>query len=100
LASGPKHGYALSQDIAQFAGVELGPGTLYGAITRLEERGLIEPVTSDERRKPYRITTEGRLALAGVINDMRALAEEGAMRLGLRALMKASPSLLVWEGQS
>jgi DNA-binding PadR family transcriptional regulator len=100
LASGPKHGYALSQDIAQFAGVELGPGTLYGAITRLEERGLIEPITSDERRKPYRITTKGRQALAGVINDMRALAEEGALRLGLRALMTATPPSWAWKGQS
>ena len=35
LASGPKHGYALLQDIQSFAGVTLGPGTLYGAIARL-----------------------------------------------------------------
>ena len=61
LAGGPKHGYALTKDIEQFAGVTLGPGTLYGAITRLEERGLIEPeaVGSDERRRPYRITGTG-----------------------------------------
>ncbi len=37
LASGAKHGYALARDIEQFAGVTLGPGTLYGAITALEE---------------------------------------------------------------
>jgi DNA-binding PadR family transcriptional regulator len=41
LASGPKHGYALLLDIEEFAGVRLGPGTLYGAISRLEQRGLI-----------------------------------------------------------
>jgi len=43
LAEGPKHGYAMKQDIAQFAGVELGPGTLYSAITRLGDHDWIEP---------------------------------------------------------
>ena len=85
LAAGPKHGYALTKDIEQFAGVTLGPGTLYGAITRLEERGLIEPeaVGSDERRRPYRITGAGRVALEEAVRDMRRLADEGALRLGV-----------------
>jgi DNA-binding PadR family transcriptional regulator len=40
LADGPKHGYALIQDIKGLAGVELGPGTLYGALDRLERLRL------------------------------------------------------------
>lgn len=36
LADGPKHGYAMTQDIETVSGQRLGPGTLYGAITRLE----------------------------------------------------------------
>ena len=87
LAAGAKHGYALAQDIEEFAGVALGPGTLYGAITRLEERGLIEATAGDERRRPYRITAAGRAALAGAVRDMRTLADVGARRLGLRALL-------------
>ena len=59
LASGPKHGYALSKDVEEFAGVTLGPGTLYGAITRLEEMGLIEPLAEVDRRRPYQITSDG-----------------------------------------
>src|ERR1700753_1791580 len=59
LASGDKHGYALLQDIERFAGVTLGPGTLYGAIARLEQRGLIEPVEEPGRRRPYRLAAEG-----------------------------------------
>jgi DNA-binding PadR family transcriptional regulator len=47
-------------DIQQFAGVELGPGTLYGAITRLVESGWIRPLESNDRRRPYRITPSGR----------------------------------------
>jgi DNA-binding PadR family transcriptional regulator len=51
-------------DIARFAGVRLGPGTLYGALARLEARGLIEPLDSDDRRRPYRLTPAGAAALA------------------------------------
>ena len=85
LAAGPKHGYALTKDIEEFAGVSLGPGTLYGAIARLEERGFIapEPVGTDARRRPYRITGEGRLALESAVREMRSLADVGANRLGI-----------------
>ncbi|HXQ60773.1 MAG TPA: PadR family transcriptional regulator [Acidimicrobiales bacterium] len=83
LAGGEKHGYALARDIEAFAGVTLGPGTLYGAITRLEERGLIEATAGDDRRRPYRISAAGRAALQAAVTDMRVIADEGATRLGL-----------------
>jgi DNA-binding PadR family transcriptional regulator len=83
LAAGPKHGHALAKDIEDFAGVTLGPGALYGAITRLEERGLISPITTDDRRRPYRITAAGSAALAEAVDDMRRIADIGASRLGL-----------------
>lgn len=63
LADGDKHGYAIMEDIQAFTGIRLGPGTLYGAICRLEERGWIRPVKSESRRQPYRITAEGSLHL-------------------------------------
>jgi DNA-binding MarR family transcriptional regulator len=59
LAAGQKHGYAMMEDIERFGGVRLGAGTLYGAITRLEEKGWIRRVESEARRKPYRITAGG-----------------------------------------
>jgi DNA-binding PadR family transcriptional regulator len=83
LASGAKHGHALSKDIESFAGVRMGPGTLYGAITRLEERGLIEPLGASDRRRPYRITAAGTAALARQVVEMRRVADVGAARLGL-----------------
>jgi DNA-binding PadR family transcriptional regulator len=83
LAAGPKHGHALSKDIESFAGVRLGPGALYGAITRLEERGLIEPLASDDRRRPYRITAAGTQVLGEAVADMRRIADVGATRLRL-----------------
>ncbi len=81
LADGPKHGHVLAKDVATFAGVNLSPGALYGAITRLEERGLIEPLESDDRRRPYQITGAGTVALAHAIADMRKIAAVGASRL-------------------
>ena len=75
LAEGDKHGYAMMEDIAAFAGVRLGPGTLYGAITRLDELGWIRGVDSEDRRKPYTLTAIGRRALeeqtAGLDNVVR-----------------------------
>lgn len=81
LAQGPKHGYALSKDIEEFAGVVLSPGTLYGAITRLEEGRLIEPEAEVDRRRPYRITAAGSTALAEVLADMTHLSTVGTQRL-------------------
>jgi DNA-binding PadR family transcriptional regulator len=83
LADGPKHGHALAKDIEKFAGVRLGPGALYGAITRLVERGLIEPLGSDDRRRPYKITPPGSAALATALADLRRVTSTGLARLGL-----------------
>jgi DNA-binding PadR family transcriptional regulator len=81
LSSGPKHGHALLLDIESFAGVRLGPGTLYGAITRLEQRGLIEPLGAEDRRRPYRITAAGSESLSAALTDLRKLVNEGTSRL-------------------
>src|SRR4029079_7085124 len=78
LDDGPKHGHALAKDIEDFAGVRLGPGALYGAITRLAERGLIEPFGSDDdRRRPYRITPPGSAPLAAARADRGAAPPAG-----------------------
>jgi DNA-binding PadR family transcriptional regulator len=81
LAGGPKHGYAITQDVEAFASVRLGPGTLYGAIARLEARGLIEPMESDDRRRPYRLTGMGRDILHAQLAAMERLARAGLGRL-------------------
>ncbi len=84
LAEGPKHGYAVTRDVEEMAGVKLGPGTLYGAIARLEERGLIEPLEAADRRRPYRRTGSG----AAVLREQLTALERVA-RLGLRRLSTA-----------
>lgn len=84
LSSGERHGYALIQDIESFAGVRLGPGTLYGAIGRLEQRGLIEPVGETGRRRPYRLTAAGAIELESSLTQLRAIVEQGTTGLAAR----------------
>jgi len=83
LADGPKHGYALIQDINELAGVELGPGTLYGALDRLERLGLIESLPADDRRHPYRITAPGAAALRVHLDSLERVSAAGRLRLQL-----------------
>jgi len=83
LADGEKHGYAMIDDIASFAKVRLGPGTLYGAITRLEERGWIAPVRAEDRRQPYRLTAEGRRHLKSELGELEHMVKTGLRRLKL-----------------
>ena len=64
LAGGERHGYAMMEDIRTMTAIRLGAGTLYGAITRLEQAGLIEPLPLEERRRPYRLTATGAATTA------------------------------------
>jgi DNA-binding PadR family transcriptional regulator len=81
LAEEPKHGYSMTEDIESIAGVRLGPGTLYGAIARLESRGLIEALKSEDRRNPYRLTGLGERALRMRLEAMSAVVRTGQRRL-------------------
>ena len=74
LAGGPKHGHAMLLDIEAFSGQRLGPGTLYGAIERLEQDALIEALPTDDRRTPYRLTSSGSAYLARRIDGLQQLA--------------------------
>jgi DNA-binding PadR family transcriptional regulator len=84
LAGGPKHGYALINEIEEFAGVRLQPGTLYGALTRLVEGGLIEATDGEGRRRPYRLTDDGAAALHEHLTIQRQVADLGLRRLSAR----------------
>ena len=81
LADGPKHGYAITEDIADFADVRFGPGSLYGAIARLESRGLIEALEAEDRRNPYQLTAVSEKALRARIASMQTVAKIGQRRL-------------------
>lgn len=81
LAAGPKHGHAMLLDIEAFAGRRLGPGTLYGALTRLEEDGLVEALAPSGRRRPYRLTRDGRTELRRRLGGLAVAVRIGRARL-------------------
>lgn len=81
LAGGEKHGYAIMQDIEDVSGARVGPGTLYGALARLEARGWIEALPSTDRRRPYRLTATGAAALREHLAGVEQLARAGLQRL-------------------
>lgn len=81
LAGGPKHGHAMLLDVARFAGVRLGPGTLYGALTRLEAAGDVQPLPMEGRRRPYRLTDSGRRSLERRLAGLKRTVETGIARV-------------------
>jgi DNA-binding PadR family transcriptional regulator len=84
LASGPRHGYAINTAIEELTGARLGPGSLYGAIARLEARSLIEPApeSGQDKNRSMRITTAGRDALRAQLEQMARVSRAGLYALG------------------
>jgi DNA-binding PadR family transcriptional regulator len=82
LSGGPKHGYAIMADVEAISGSPLGPGTLYGALARLERRGLIEALEPVERRRPYRLTGLGATTLEAQLDSLQGFVRTGLKRLG------------------
>ena len=102
LADGERHGYGIMLEVRERTGgrVRLGPGTLYGAIKRLKEGGVIEEsgerradpgeAPDDERRRYYRLTGFGGEVLAAEVARLDGLVR-AARRKGAFPLPKPSP---------
>jgi DNA-binding PadR family transcriptional regulator len=85
LADSERHGYSIMRDIAERTGhkVRMSPGTLYAAIKRMLEQGLIEEIRqlnsseSDERRRYYRVTKLGRRVASAEVARMAEMVQYG-----------------------
>jgi DNA-binding PadR family transcriptional regulator len=88
LSDGPKHGYAITADVEGLSGVRLGPGTLYGALSRLEGKGLIEALPAEDRRHPYRLTEAGSTALAEQLRVLERVSRGGLERLRVAGALR------------
>src|SRR6476661_949641 len=77
LSNGPKHGYAIMADVEEMSGSPLGPGTLYGALARLEKRGLIEALEPEDRRRPYRLTGLGATTVGAQLVQLEGFVRTG-----------------------
>lgn len=75
----PSHGYKLMQEIADVSRgrLKMGPGTLYGVLTRMQSDGLLCVAEDDGRRKIYRITEEGRQALESEYQRLCSMVRDG-----------------------
>ena len=82
LSDGPKHGYAIMGDIEAGTGRPMGAGTLYAALVRLEEAGLVEALEPVDRRRPYRLTAIGASTLAEQLRGLHHFARQGLRQLG------------------
>ena len=87
LAESPRHGYAINTAIEALTGHKLGPGSLYGALARLEARGLVEPAgesaEASERYRTMQITEIGRETLRVELEQMARVSRAGLRALGI-----------------
>jgi DNA-binding PadR family transcriptional regulator len=91
LGPGERHGYSIMREVEDLSGgrVRLAPGTLYTNIKRLVAAGLLvesderpDPALDDERRRYYRLTVDGREAVAAEVGRMEALVARARPWLG------------------
>ena len=75
----PGHGYGMMQRIKELSGgrLEMGPGTLYGVLSRMNREGWILLTGEEGRRKTYAITEAGKNALLAEYGRIKRLAEDG-----------------------
>lgn len=77
----PNHGYSLMNEIKEVSNgrVNMGPGTLYGVLKRIQKEGLIELKEDDGRKKVYSITESGNLALQQEYNRLLTMVDDGSI---------------------
>ena len=84
VAGGPKHGWAIADEIEHRTGRRPQPATLYGTLSRLETRGWIRGLAADGRRRPFEITPSGSEVLRARLHDLSTLVRDGRRALRLR----------------
>ncbi|WP_422773922.1 PadR family transcriptional regulator [Plantactinospora sp. WMMC1484] len=90
LARKPMHGYGIITEVAELSGgrLTLRPGTLYGALDRLTDEGLVEPdreeIVGGRLRRYYRLTDGGTAALTAETERLRRNVEAASQRLRAR----------------
>ncbi|WP_307827890.1 helix-turn-helix transcriptional regulator [Nocardioides sp. SYSU D00038] len=99
LAQGELHGYGIARDVHDLSDgqVRLTAGTLYGALNRLSEEGLVEPAGEQQvqgrRRRYYRITASGRAVLEAEVERLRRAAATLGARVAGRPASGLSQGL-------
>jgi DNA-binding PadR family transcriptional regulator len=88
LAEAPRHGYGIIGRVGELSdgAVKLGPGTMYGALDRLVDQGLVvldrEELETGRLRRYYRLTPRGRTELAAEVRRLEQDSRVGQVALG------------------
>lgn len=82
LASEPLPGHRIQAEIESLSGRPIGPGTLYGALGKLEDEGLVRPTGTPGRGVPYDLTATGRARLAEQTAATERIVQVARARLG------------------
>lgn len=79
----PNHGYQLMQSVKDVSNgrLEVGPGTLYGVLSRMEKSALIVLIEKESTKKTYKLTEEGRKALKEEFDRLNAMVEDTVREL-------------------
>jgi DNA-binding PadR family transcriptional regulator len=100
LASGDLHGYGIIQEVARHSNgrYKLGPGTLYDNLKKLMDAGLVADVpksdsAAEEERRLYRLTADGRSALAAEVERLQSVVKEAKLRLQELHLNEVRPRI-------
>ena len=86
LAAGPRVPSTMQREIDARCGASIGPGTLFGAIARLERHALIEVVSGPSVPRAYRLTALGAETLAAQLDAIRRSSPAGAIPANARPL--------------
>jgi DNA-binding PadR family transcriptional regulator len=80
----PLHGYGIMQKVDEVSTgmVKLGPGTLYGALSNLQNEGLIEMIGEEDRRKTYMLTEKGKRVLENQVKRLEVMLSNGMEVVG------------------
>jgi len=75
----PLHGYAVMKKVEEISEgtVTIGPGTLYGAFSKMGKEHLIEVIKEDHRRKFYQLTDKGKKLLSDQIQKLSIMVKNG-----------------------
>lgn len=80
----PRHGYGIMQHVNEITKgrINIGAGTMYGNLSRMEKEGLITPVAEEDRKKIYELSEKGKIVLKLELERLQELLNHGKTEMG------------------
>lgn len=100
LAAGPRTPARIRREVGARCGDDLGPGTLFGAIARLERRGLVEVVPASAAPRTYRLTALGAETLEAQLAALSHSTSTTAPRTSLAPATSVAASRVTSRGST